>query len=336
MVKSPQSSVRCGIVLAAGEGKRLQPFIQRLHGKDLPKQFVNFIGTRSMLEHTYDRVEKLIPSDRLFTVVSHDHLTHPEVWQQLSDRPKGSVILQPSNKETGPGIMLPLMHLYKHYPESVVALFPSDHFILEENLFMGHVDLACRAVERDPSRMVLLGIEPNKPEPEYGYILPVGNRKFSGRLRIQNVSKFIEKPRARAARVLFHRGGLWNTMVMVFKAKTLLQLAHRVAPVLSRSFRRVLNSIGTPAETGVVEDVYRTIESVNFSKGLLETISAQYSSSLGVLPVRGVLWSDWGSERRIKNILRTMDPTSPSEGPMIRPLIVRGGSSRSRLLYGTA
>jgi len=52
MVKSSRSPVRCGIVLAPGEGKRLRPFIQRLRGKDLPKQFVNFIGTRSMLEHT--------------------------------------------------------------------------------------------------------------------------------------------------------------------------------------------------------------------------------------------------------------------------------------------
>ncbi|MBI3994453.1 MAG: hypothetical protein HY349_00620, partial [Nitrospirae bacterium] len=47
MVESSRSAVRCGIVLAAGEGKRLQPFIRRLRGKDLPKQFVNFIGTRS-------------------------------------------------------------------------------------------------------------------------------------------------------------------------------------------------------------------------------------------------------------------------------------------------
>lgn len=336
MIKSSPSSVRCGIVLAAGEGKRLRPFVRRLRGKDLPKQFVNFIGTRSMLEHTVHRVETLLPADRLFTVVSHDHLRHPEVWRQISGFEWGNVILQPQNKETGPGILLPLVHLYRRHPEAVVALFPSDHFILEEDLFMGHVDRAYRAVERDPSRMVLLGIEPDKPEPEYGYILPVGNRNISARLRVQNVLRFIEKPRSRAARVLFHRGGLWNTMVMVFKAKTLLQLAHRVAPVISRSFRRVLNSIGTPAENGVVEDVYRTIDSVDFSKGFLEVISSQYASSLGVLPVRGVLWSDWGSEKRINGILRTVKfIASQSDGSRIRPLIIEGGPAQRKVLNGS-
>ncbi|MBI3812149.1 MAG: hypothetical protein HY283_08095, partial [Nitrospirae bacterium] len=84
MLHSSRSRVGCGIILAAGEGKRLQPFIRQLRGKDLPKQFVNFIRTRSMLEHTFHRAEKLIPSDRLFTVVDRDHLKHPEVGQQLS------------------------------------------------------------------------------------------------------------------------------------------------------------------------------------------------------------------------------------------------------------
>jgi mannose-1-phosphate guanylyltransferase len=337
MVKSSRLPVRCGIVLAAGEGKRLQPFIQRLRGKDLPKQFVNFIGTRSMLEHTFHRAETLIPPDRLFTVVGRDHLKHPEVGQQLSGCPIGNVILQPQNKETGPGILLPLMHLYKRYPESVVVLFPSDHFILEEDLFMGHVDLACRVVERDPSRLVLLGIEPNEPEPEYGYILPAGNRKISGRLRVYRVSKFIEKPKLHVAKKLFHQGGLWNTMVVAFKAKTFLDLTRKVAPILYRSFQRVLNSIGTPAETEVMETVYRKIKPMNFSKGLLEVFSVQYAGCLGVLPVRGVFWSDWGSEQRIKSILQSMYPmTLSSDRKYFQLPMVSGKSVQLKLLEETA
>src|SRR5713226_7466220 len=165
-------TVRCGIILAAGEGERLRPFIQRLRLDHLPKQYVNFVGARSMLEQTFSRVERLIPPDRVFTVVSRDHLRYPEARQQLSGRPDGTVVLQPENRETGPGILLPLMHLYKRYPEAVVAIFPSDHFIAQEEIFMAYVDLALWAVERHPSYLVLLGVEPDEPEPEYGYILP--------------------------------------------------------------------------------------------------------------------------------------------------------------------
>jgi hypothetical protein len=70
-----------------GEGKRLQSFIKRLRGDTLPKQFVNFIGRRSMLEHTFLRAEMFMPSDRVFTVVNGSHLKYPEVRRQISSRP---------------------------------------------------------------------------------------------------------------------------------------------------------------------------------------------------------------------------------------------------------
>src|ERR671922_552585 len=215
------SLARCGIVLAGGDGKRLQSLIDRLRGDGLPKQYMNFIGSRSMLEHTFQRAEKLISANHLFTVVNRDHLRFPDVRRQLSTRPAGNVVVQPENKETGPGLLLPLIHLIKRCPDSTVVVFPSDHFIEEADLFMVHVELAFRAVEREPSGLILLGMEPSGAEPEYGYILPgqlVESLLASG---VREVSKFIEKPKPRSVRALILRGALWNTMVMVFKAEML-------------------------------------------------------------------------------------------------------------------
>ncbi len=300
-----RKSSLCGIVLAGGEGQRLQTWIQRLRGNLLPKQYINFIGTRSMLEHTFHRAEKIIPSERLFTVINLTHLRHPEVKQQLSDRPRGTVIVQPENKETGPGLVLPLMHIYKRYSDSVVAVFPSDHFVLDEDLFMSYVSLAALVVEREPSCVVLLGMEPDGGEQEYGYILPGAKlNNGMGQLDIYEISSFIEKPGFNAAQHLIHCGALWNTMVMVFKASTLLSLVHRVSPTMYWQFQRILEVIGTPLEANVIEEVYREIEPVNFSRELLEGTVPRYPSRLVVLPVWHVLWSDWGSEERVVDILK--------------------------------
>ena len=211
MSKRKRSSIRCGIVLAAGDGQRLQSFVQRLRGDSLPKQFVRFIGTRSMLEHTFHRAEKLIKPERLFTVVNRYHLNHSDVRQQLVSRAPGTVVIQPANKETGPGLLLPLMHLFKKYPRALVAVFPSDHFVVEEDLFMDHVEIAFRAVERDSKSLVLLGTQPYEPEPEYGYILP-GRKAHAG---VSEVLQFVEKPAPEAALKLIEQGGLWNTMVLI-------------------------------------------------------------------------------------------------------------------------
>lgn len=306
MIEVCRKPLRCGVVLAAGEGQRLQSFIRRLRGDSLPKQFVNFIGTRSLLEHTFSRAEMLIPRERLFTVVGKNHLLHAEVRNQLSGRPKGTVIEQPENKETAPGLLLPLMHVARRYPESVVAILPSDHFIVEETLFMSHVDLALRIVERYPPFIVLLGIEPDEPESEYGYILPDKEEGYLAPLRVRRVSRFIEKPDATMVHELLMGGALWNTMVMAFKVKTLLRLVRQTLPSLYAAFERIGEAIGTRNEEKIVNAAYRQMEALNFSHGLLEAHPQDHAIRLWVLPVRGVRWSDWGSEGRVLGMLRRL------------------------------
>jgi mannose-1-phosphate guanylyltransferase len=211
----------------------------------LPKQYVNFIGKRSMLEHTFHRAQKMIPAERLFTVVSQSHLQHPEITGQLSGQPIGRIVEQPANRDTGPGLLPPLAHLYKLYPESTVAVFPSDHFVLEEDLFMIYVEQAFRVVEQDPTKVVLLGVKPNEAEPEYGYIMPGKNLQSPLAPRTREVARSIERPERHRARVLVLRGGLWNTLVLVFKAETFLNLVSKIAPLLHSSFEQIRRAVGT-------------------------------------------------------------------------------------------
>jgi mannose-1-phosphate guanylyltransferase len=294
---------RCGIILAAGEGSRLRSFVENLRGYALPKQYVNFIDRRSMLEHTFYRAQKLIPAERLFTVVSQSHVRHPEVARQLSSRPMACIVEQPDNRDTGPGLLLPLAHLYKRYPDSTVVVFPSDHFILEEDLFMVYVDQAFRVVEEDPAKVVLLGIKPSEAEPEYGYIVP-GKRLYGPSAPgTHEVSLFIEKPERDVARDLVSCGGLWNTLVMVLKAKTFLNAVSRIAPLLYSSFERIWRAVGTASLGDLVKEVYQQMYPVNLSKGLLELLPLERPLTLCVLPVRNIHWSDWGSEQRIIHVL---------------------------------
>jgi len=300
------SPVRCGIVLAGGEGKRLRPFVQQTCHTTLPKQYVSFFGACSLLENTYRRAGKLIPPKRLFTVVSAQHLRHLEVTRQLSDRPRETIVVQPENKETAPGLMLPLIHLFNRYPRSTVAVFPADHFILEEDRFMLYVYLAIRLVEKEPSRFVLLGIKPSRPEPEYGYILPGESLANGYPLGISLISSFIEKPNIRSAQDVIRRGGFWNTMVMIFNASALLARIRSMATALYKSFETISDAFGKPQFANITTEVYRRLEPMNFSKGLLQAFARDPRSGLTLLPVHGVHWSDWGSKRRVLSTLKQL------------------------------
>lgn len=294
------SEVRCAIVLAGGEGKRLQPLVHKLLGDTLPKQYVNFIGSRSMLEHSFHRAEMLIPREQIFTVVSRDHLKYPRVQQQLAGRPSGTVVLQPENKDTAPGVLLPLMAVYKKYPKSTVVISPSDHFVLEERLFMRHVKLAFSVVEQNPSQLVLLGIQPTQPETEFGYILPDGRHSASSLEFPCRIRRFVEKPEKQIAEDLIRKGGLWNTMVIVSKTKTLMGFIRKAIPDLYHAFEGIYGALGTPDEGRVMEAVYKELRPANFSNQLLEILPLKFPSFLSVLPVRGVFWSDMGLPRYVE------------------------------------
>lgn len=296
---SPVRPRRCGIVLAAGDGVRLQPLVRRLHGKPLPKQYVSFVGTRSMLEHTHSRAERLIPPGRLFTVVARDHLRHPEARTQLKSRPKGRVVVQPHNRDTLPGLLLPLLRLRRYYPDSLVAVFPSDHWILEEDRFMDCVRTGFEEVERRPEEIILIGIEPTEPEPEYGYIVPEAGTGSTPFCPTRRVRRFVEKPDPDAARELMHAGALWNTMVLVFHTAAFLALLEKSLPSLLADFLGIEEALGRPDESSAIEESYREMMPLNLSRDFFEALAGLEPSRLTVLPARGVTWSDWGSEKRI-------------------------------------
>ena len=301
---------RWGIVLAGGHGDRLRDFACQERADYLPKQYICLTGKKSMLEQTLDCVERLMPAERLLIVIGKEHLQFDEVRCQLASRKKEGVIIQPMNKDTGPGILLPLLYLGKLNPSAIVTIFPSDHFIVEENLFMEHVARACTIVESDDSRIVLLGAAPNEANPEYSYIVPAKNiddPQFAG---LTTVEMFIEKPLTETAKLIISKGGLWNTMVLVVACKTLLESFKHAAPELYRAFQPIQSAIGTPDEARVIEQVYQKLRPFNFSRGVLEMLSYGNRRNLQVLPVRGVMGSDWGTSERIT---KTPDKLGPCD-----------------------
>jgi len=295
---------RFAIILAGGDGVRLRSLVHRLRGDSLPKQYVKLFKQHSLFEATLRRVRRLIPPEKQCVVVTKNHFDYPEVAQQINSNPAVRVIVQPSNRDTGLGLLLPLAQLHRRHPDAIVAVFPSDHFIGRESLFLTHVEAAYNFVERENSKIVLLGIVPDAPESDYGYILPSNRWHNAFPFGATEVARFIEKPDAVLARNLILRSGLWNTMVMVFKVSRFIELVRAIHPQAYRIFE-------PSSETHIPSDfekreirAFHEIAPFNLSKDFLETLAVQRGRTLVVLPVRGVHWSDWGSEERIMKTVK--------------------------------
>ena len=180
-------------------------------------------------------------------------------------------------------------------PDATVVILPSDHFVYPEWRFVTQVQVAIQAAERLDDRILLLGAAPTDIEDEYGWIVPSDDLGRHPAHRVFAVESFVEKPAPAEAARLYQRGALWNTLVMVARARTLWELACERLRHLTPYFSVLQSAIGTPREARVLDEVYKTMPRVNFSSDLLE----RASDRIAMQSLDGVMWNDWGQPARI-------------------------------------
>src|SRR5258708_6693647 len=168
MQRRPVQKHRWGVILAGGDGARLQSVTQLISGDNRPKQFCCLLGGRTLLAHTRQRIARSISQDQtLFVLVrSHEHFYADELTDVSSDR----MIVQPSNRGTLPAILCSLQHIIRVDEQAVVAFFPSDHYYADEENFRAGIDFALGAAETDSQSVILLGAPAMRAETGYGWI----------------------------------------------------------------------------------------------------------------------------------------------------------------------
>ncbi len=288
---------QCAIILAGGDGTRLQSMTRAISGDNRPKQFVPVIGRSTLLDQTRRRVALSIEPDRTLIVVTQKHR---RFYEPLAREVSPNLLVeQPVNKGTAPAILYALQRVAKRSPKAVVALFPSDHFFADDEEFMSHIDVAIDAVKVQPETVMLLGITPTAPETEYGWIEPEPSILSSAQKSITRVRKFWEKPSLNLATSLMQRGCLWNSFVMVGRVDALLKMTKAALPEMHAAFEAITPTFETVNEQEALAELYSHIEDSNFSHQVL----AVRPEDLMVMRVGDVGWSDLGEPNRVLSTL---------------------------------
>lgn len=283
------------IVLAAGEGSRLQKLTTTSSGIAIPKQFCSLRGGPSLLHEALRRAARICDRETICTVVAEQQR---QWWAPaLSWLPRKNAIVQPRNRGTANGILLPLLHILERDPAARVVLLPSDHFVRDERTLAGSLELAVGHVTGDSSWPIFLGVEPDDADPSLGYIVP--GRVVKG--SVHAVRRFVEKPPLAEARSLIEEGALWNAFIIAARARTLLGLFHWRYPVIASEMRMaVACDAGNPDEPESTRRLYESLPEIDFSRH----VAAGAESVLRVLAVPACGWSDLGTPARVA---RTLD-----------------------------
>jgi mannose-1-phosphate guanylyltransferase len=308
------ASLPHAIVLAGGSGERLRPVTERWLGEHRPKQYCTFVGNRSMLQHTLDRVKAVVPQGNIVTVVAEEHERY--LPGAVADPFPGRLVCQPMDRGTAAGVFLPLAAVLERDPLATVMIFPCDHFIYPEGRFLQYVVAAYQLAQRHADRLLLLGVPATSAETDYGWIET--ERRFGARAiePLLRVARFVEKPAPDEAAGLLRRGGLWNTMVVAARASTLWELGRRYLPDLLEPLEGLRDRVAANRSGAVdqkqrrqaLRGIYQDLQPADFSRDLLRPAAA----STLVLPLGDLLWSDWGRPKRVMNSLQQLGMRAPA------------------------
>jgi len=303
------------VILAGGDGVRLSSFTREVFGYHLPKQFCPLFEGKTLLEQTMLRVSLLVPAARTITVLNYAH--EPFYAPLLNGTASRNLLVQPENRGTAAAILGALIRLVEAGHTGAVAIFPSDHYVSDDSIFMRHVAAAFHAVDFSPQLIALLGITPDGPETEYGWIEPGAPvaTAHAALGRISHIRRFWEKPSPNIARDLYDRRCLWNSFVLVANAPTLLSLIARALPEVYLAITPIRSFLGTATEEEVLRTDYRDLPSVDFSGRVL----AEFPAELAVLPVTGVSWSDLGDPKRMLAVIASSGAHAISGGNLNVP-----------------
>lgn len=269
------------LIMAGGSGTRLWP----LSRQSRPKQAIELIDNRTMLQHAVDRLDSLLPLNRIMVVTAHEYVDI--LSAQVPGVPRENFIVEPMARGTAGAIGLSAVHLKHRDPDAVMAVLTADHYIRDVDKFRRVLSAAAQVASE--GSIVTLGIEPSFPSTAFGYI---HRREWVGQMDgfgVYAVDSFVEKPDAdRAAEFLATGLYSWNSGMFVWQVSRIMAEFARQMPDVYAQLQTIEAALGTPDEAQVMGEIWPQVRKETIDYGIMEG-----ADGVVVIPV-DIGWTDIG------------------------------------------
>jgi mannose-1-phosphate guanylyltransferase len=287
------------LIMAGGVGSRFWPKSRN----SFPKQFIDILGTgKSLLQMTYDRFLEICPADNIFILSNNQYISL--IQDQLPDLPHSNIIAEPSRNNTAPCIAFASFKIASLNPEANIVVAPSDHLILNEQVFIEKVN-ACLNYVEEHDALLTLGIHPTRPDTGYGYI----NYAPEMEEGVYKVNRFHEKPDLETAKSFLSTGGfLWNAGIFIWKVRSILSALEEFAPEIYQLFAQGKEHYNKAGELEFINTNYPLSPNISIDYAIMEKATNVYTipGDFG--------WSDLGTWASLYEVLDTDDNNNAFAG----------------------
>ncbi|MCK4576428.1 mannose-1-phosphate guanylyltransferase [candidate division WOR-3 bacterium] len=275
------------VVLAGGKGERFWPRSR----KYLPKQLINIVDTKTMVETTIERVSSLIPLNRIYIVASE--ITKENLQNIDLMIPSTNYLFEPRGRNTAPAVGLAAFTLSEIVDDSIMVVLPADHYITDVGSFLECIKRAVEVSKK--GYLVTFGIVPSRPETGYGYI-ECGEEISES---VCKVRRFKEKPSQKKANEFVKKEKfLWNSGIFVWQTKRIIEEFHKFQPELSQEMEQYVQKEDDEKKKILLERIYNEIETISIDYAIMEksTRVAVVRASFG--------WDDVGSWNALERLIK--------------------------------
>ncbi|HUG55873.1 MAG TPA: mannose-1-phosphate guanylyltransferase [Candidatus Limnocylindrales bacterium] len=282
------------LILSGGAGTRLWPRSRR--GK--PKQFIDLVGQQTLLQDTVQRIEDLVPTERVFVVAPPEHRSL--ILEQLPQLSADHVVVEPYPRGNAAAIALAMAALQAFDPEAVVAVLPSDHVVRRRDRYRNV--LIAATVAADAGHLVTIGIEPAYPDTGFGYIEAGDPLALETPVEVRAVRRFIEKPKRDVAERMVAAGGhFWNAGMFVWRVGTIVEAYREHLPGTAEAIAALAEASASPRYEQVLAEVWEETDRTTIDYGIIEK-----ARNVAVVPA-DIGWHDVGSWGRLADLVAGTD-----------------------------
>jgi len=255
------------VIMAGGIGTRFWP-LSRIAK---PKQFLDILGIgKSLLRITFDRFATICPLENIFVVSSSKYAGI--VSEQLPEMHKDNILLEPFRRNTAPCIAYASYKIMKINPNAKIVVTPSDHLILNLEMFQNTILKGLEFVSQNPY-LLTIGIHPNRPETGFGYI-QVKNKKSKDNqdvMYLSPVATFTEKPDINLAMTFLESGDFyWNSGVFMWSLNSLINGMKEHLSDIDQLFVNIFDKLNTHEEEECINKAYTECRNISIDYGLME------------------------------------------------------------------
>jgi mannose-1-phosphate guanylyltransferase len=270
------------VIMAGGKGTRLWP----LSRASAPKQFIQFIGDKTLFQATLSRVSdpKLYEAPVVITNEDFRFLV-AEQARELGIKLSG-ILLEPVARNTAPAVAAAAAFVEGRFGEdAILQVLASDHEITADAGYFDAIGIARQTALS--GKLVTFGIAPTEPATGYGYI-EIGEALPAGACKVE---RFVEKPvLAEAEKMLSTGGFVWNSGIFMFKAGQVLSELSTFAPEVEAAARTALAKASSDLDfTRLDAQEFAASPDISVDYALMEK-----TSNAAVVP-SSFTWSDLGS-----------------------------------------